>query len=490
MNAECTSLIPRRRFRSDILILSQFLLLGVSILLAWYCAVFSNDPSSLTYALSTWLVALYIWSLLSWRLACGRLFDPYILFFTSVTLFNGGHAFLEVLGLNKNGVLGGKFSPATTANTLCLVALALASLHLGGLVGCFSSRSKESGSGHCLRVEQDDTSCLSARIVGWSLVAISIVPFFAEMRRTVGVVMSYGYFGIYQQAKITGVDSLPRILGGFFIPGIMFLTAGSKHILFVRISAALIVFMYSGLSLFLGRRSRGGYTLISYAWLWDRLIAPLPKTLLAISGFILLFVVFPSIKVVRNISATQRLSMGYVLEAFLSIESPAVAIISEIGGSMGTIAHTMELVPSVRPFDMGVGYLYALLTLLPNLFWDIHPSISRGTGGHWLVWTVEPMTAAVGGGLGFSVIAEAYLNFGWAGVPIVMGIIGFLLGRVVEWSYRSPDPGKAAFLACILASILGLARSETADVVRSIVWYGLLPYALVSMIRRFARKSG
>lgn len=487
MNTECMSLIPRRKFRPEILILSQFLLLGVSILLAWYCAVFSANPGRLIYSLSAWLVALYIWALLSWRFVCRRLFDPYILFFTSVTLFNGGHAFLEILGLNKNGVLGGRFSPATTANTLCLVALALASLHLGGLLGCFACRGKKALDRS--QIEADSYSLLPLRIVGLGLIVISIVPFFAEMRRTVSVVMSSGYFGIFQQEKMTGIDSLPSILSRFFIPGVMFFAVGSKHVALARTLATMAIFIYSGLSLFLGRRSRGGYTLISYAWLWDRLIAPLPKALLGIWGIILLFVVFPSIKVVRNISAAQRMSMGYMLETFLSIESPAVAVIAEIGGSMGTIAHTMELVPNARPFDMGAGYLYALLTLLPNLFWDVHPSIVRGTGGDWLVWTVEPMTAAIGGGLGFSVIAEAYLNFGWIGVPVVMGIIGFLFGRVVERSYSSPDPGRVAFLVCILPSILGLARSETANVLRSIVWYGLFPYAAVHVLRGFVRKT-
>ena len=73
---------------------------------------------------------------------------------------------------------------------------------------------------------------------------------------------------------------------------------------------------------------------------------------------------------------------------------------------------------------------------MPNLFWDIHPTIARGLACDWITETVDPFADLVGGGLGYSFIAEAYLNFGWFGVPIVTGIIGFLFGNL---SYGQKD---------------------------------------------------
>ena len=486
MSTEYGSRVKRGKVKIGGFILCQFFVLGVSILLASCRFLLDVNPEFLAYPLCIWIVLVFMWSLASWYRAYGRLFDPYILFLMSVTVFNAGQAFLEVFHMNKNGLLGGRFSADTIANTLCLVALALASLHLGGLIGYSTSRQRKA---ECHQHEKLNSSrYFDVRLVGWVMLMVSVVPFLMEFKRTIDVVMSSGYFGLYQQEKLTGIDSLSGVLAGFFIPGLIFLIAGSRDMPLRRITMTLVVLVYSGLSIFLGLRSRGGYALISYAWLWDRLMVPLPKVLLAISGLILLLVVFPSVKLIRNMSAVERLTGGYLLKAFLSLDNPVVAIISELGGSMGTIAHTLELVPSYRPFDLGGSYLYALLTVFPNLFWDVHPSIRRGTCSNWLVQTVAPATAAAGGGLGFSVIAEAYLNFSWVGVPLVMAMIGFLVGRTVRWVYSSPDPARVALVACVLPWLLALARAETTDIVRGIVWGGLSPYFAVKVIRWLMKK--
>lgn len=487
MSTEYGSRVKRDKVKIGGFILCQFLVLGVSVLLALCRFSLDVNPELLTYPLCIWIVILFVWSLVSWYWAYRRLFDPYILFLMSVTVFNAGQAFLEVFHMNKNGLLGGRFSADTIANTLCLVALALASLHLGGFMGYSTSRQKKAKLHPYEKLNFGRH--FDVRLVGWVMLMVSVVPFLTEFKRSIDVVMSSGYFGLYQQEKLTGIDSLSGVLAGFFMPGLMFLIAGSRDIPLRRATMTLVVLVYSGLSIFLGLRARGGYTLISYAWLWDRLIAPLPKVLLAISGLILLLVVFPSVRLIRDISAAERLTGGYyILKAFLSLDNPVVIILSELGGSMGVIAHTLELVPSVRAFDMGASYLYALLTVFPNLFWDVHPSISRGTGSDWLVWTVDPVTAAAGGGLGFSVIAEAYLNFGWIGVPLVMGTIGFLVALLVRWMNSSPDPARVALVACILPKIMGLARAETTNVMRSLVWHGLLPYTAVLFVRSLSRR--
>jgi oligosaccharide repeat unit polymerase len=136
-------------------------------------------------------------------------------------------------------------------------------------------------------------------------------------------------------------------------------------------------------------------------------------------------------------------------------------------------------VPLFRDFDLGVGYLYAFFTIIPNLFWEIHPTIAHGLAAHWLVQTVAPASAALGRGYGFSFIAEAYLNFGWIGAPIVLGFIGFLLARLVLWAQRKYEPAKMATVASFLAFFLIYARGESGSIVRPLFWYALLPYFLV-----------
>jgi hypothetical protein len=200
-----------------------------------------------------------------------------------------------------------------------------------------------------------------------------------------------------------------------------------------------------------------------------------------------LFFVFPLISLTRNVSGAERLSGNYLINAFTSIESPGVAIISEMGGTMGTVAHTLELVPISRDYDLGIGYLYALATIVPNLFWVIHPTIAHGIASDWLTWSVDPYTASRGGGLGFSFIAEGYLNFGWFGTPLILGLIGFLYAKFLFWADRFSDAARLATVASFFAFFTFFSRGESSLIVRGLIWYSLAPYFLILLLSHLQR---
>ena len=170
--------------------------------------------------------------------------------------------------------------------------------------------------------------------------------------------------------------------------------------------------------------------------------------------------------------------------AWSAIDNPAMSALSEIGQSMSTVSYTLDLVPAVRPFDLGASYVYAVIAVIPNVGWDVHPTMAHGTLSTWLVRTVEPTTAARGGGLGYSFIAEAYENFGWTGVPMVMIALGWVAGRLSSATRDKHDPAMLAMAATLLSFALIYARAETADFVRSICWYGLAPYLAVRLTSR------
>lgn len=157
-----------------------------------------------------------------------------------------------------------------------------------------------------------------------------------------------------------------------------------------------------------------------------------------------------------------------------------------MGGSMQTVTYTIELVPGTRAYDMGDSYYYAALTAVPNLFWRVNPGVARGLLSDWLIREVDPYTASVGGGLGYSFIAEAYLNFGWWGVPLVLGLIGLLFGGLVLWAGRSGDIARLATVASFASFFLFFARGEAALVVRGLVWYAILPYLAILYLRHAA----
>ena len=463
-----------------------FVLIAQFHLLIFSCAVWGFDLTAgfkeedLIYPASLFILLICVWSLWSWNLFNRSLFDPYSLFLISVAVFNAGQGFLEVFHLNERGILAGAFASETILKSLLLVAMGISGLHLGALLSAGMIRPHYSSVG---TVPSIPGQCL--RWVAWPMLLIGIPFHLLKLRDAGGVVLSSGYSALYQQSAATGIGASEDLLALLWIPGAFFLLAGSKKSLLGVIVATVLVVVNTLVDLLLGKRSEAVLPLIAFAWLWHRHIRRLPAGLLATAAAIMLFVVFPVVFAVRNTSGPERFSSAYLKDAFLSIENPAIATLEEMGGSMLTIAHTVELVPSARPYDCGIHYLYAASTVFPNLFWDLHPAYARGILSSWLVWEVNPFFAQEGGGYGFSCIAEAYLNFGWIGVPAVMLVFGLLYSRFVLWAQRSGDPLRLAMVATHAVFVLKYARSEAGFIVRPFFWYVLLPYALILLVARY-----
>ncbi len=465
--------LNHRSPKGSILVVLQFLIVTVVIFLPILYGLFDSNEDIVIFCESVALLGLFAWSIWSWKTIAKSAFDPYSMFFVAAVVFHGGQAFLEIFHLNPDGILGGEFSAEILVKSLYLVILGVASLHLGALLG--ATRAMESARRTTPR-EKSLPNLRDIRYVGWALLFLSFIPSVYLLKDAISTVMTFGYFALYQREVSTGFGSTSLVLGSYLIPSALFLLAGSKGRSKEILVSVVVVFSFCFVQLFLGYRSYAAMSLIAYAWVWHRCVKPIPRAFLIAAACVVGFVVFPLIREIRQMSGAERSSVDFLVDAFFSLENPIVAIISEMGGTLVTVSHTLDLVPNSRGYDMGVGYMYSLLTPLPNLFWDLHPTIAYGTPTTWLIWAVDPVTARLGGSIGYSFLAEAYLNFGWIGVPITVGIIGFMIGRLGIWADRSGDNAKIAMVASFLAFFLHYVRGESAEAIRPLVWYALIPY--------------
>lgn len=449
--------------------------------------IFKQD--SLIYIFSCVLCGITIWSLWSWYILTKSLFNPYILFFLSAFFFNGGQALIEVLHLNESSniqlwELSNQISPLSSEsiiNTLFLVIIGLAALHLGALISIATEKLRVSN------FESEKTLLISSNnsyIIGKRLIWIAFLPAIYMLKDAVVLVASSGYSSLYTKTAETSYSAAPSIIADFLIPGCFFLLAGSKDKARSKLICVNIFILYAMTYFFLGQRNKAIMPLISFAWMWHNLIRPIPKTfLIGVSSFFL-FIVFPLVGATRNLSGQDRFSFSSFLETFSSIDNPLIASILEMGGSMLTISYTMEIVPKYRDFQMGTDYLYALFTVVPNFFGKLHPTIARGLPNHWLTEQINPQLHFRGGSYGFSFIAEAYLNFGWMGAPIALGVMGFVFVKLILWAVKYCNPAKMAMIATFMSYFLFYARAESTVIVRPLVWYSLIPYLSVCSLKR------
>lgn len=469
----------------------RFLLIGIqglALVVIVILRLFADQARGFVYWISFFVLLQFIWSLWSWKAMTGVWFDPYTIFLIAAYLFNGGRAFLEVFHLNKYGIenfishdgyLIFSFSTSTIASALILVSLGLGAVHLGALSAAARIRNR-----YTIEPSPDLRSARASRLVGWFLLVVSFVPMALTVIEKYRIVMQSGYFGLFQREPVTGFGSLHHALANFMIPGIFFLLVGSKGKPRLLVFCTLLMLFYTSLQAFTGTRLWWAMPLVAYIWLWNWRIAPIPRIFLWLGGASIMFVISPTIMAVRNLPGAERLTFDAYIRGFLSIENPVIAILQEMGGSLLTVAHSLDLIPATRNFDFGLGYLYAMLTIFPNLFWEIHPTIARGTYSSWLVAIVAPAVYYAGGGYGFSFIAEAYANFGWIGAAVVLGLIGFLIAKFALWGRTSKTPESAAAVASYFAFFLIYVRGESALVVRPLIWYAFLPYVMVKFLRK------
>jgi hypothetical protein len=478
-----------RRMRGAQVILTHLcVVIGIVVAYVWVQPLAGWSDGALLHAASAMLLLQLFWSLLSWRLLTESVFDPYGIFVIAAMLFNAGAAYLYLISRNTTGlmILDFSFPIDVTLQTLFYIFLCMAAFHLGALVLAWMRDAPLfSGSG---AVVQQSTSSEEIRFVGWMLITISAVPTALQLKQAIGVVVTSGYFGLYQQNYATGLQAGTQFLSSFIVPGALVLLAGSRDARRGRIVSAAVIGVFAAIQLFLGARYPATAAIIAYAWLWHRVVRPLPRFLILGTAVLAFGVVFPVIGASRDRAADDPYpDTTHVARSGDGLSFTSVLVETE--STTSTIADTMVLVPTTRDYDHGAQYLYGASTLVPNLFWDLHPAVKHGYAGDWVTWIVDPGFAAAGGSLGYSFIAEAFLNWGWVGGPLFLGIVGFVLAKLFFWGCRTGDPARLMVVASFLSSIIFWARGESINVVRPLVWYALVPYGLILLVASINRRG-
>src|SRR5262249_40356038 len=151
-------------------------------------------------------------------------------------------------------ILTGMFPDETVLDTLYLVLLCLAALHLGALLSVSSKRPVPAEAHDASPAKARVPTAADVRATGWLLLLVSVAPAMMLMREAIERVLSGGYFALYQAEQAVGAQGIPNILAWFLVPGAIFLLAGSKGSSVHIAVSAVIVLVNASCQLFLGFR--------------------------------------------------------------------------------------------------------------------------------------------------------------------------------------------------------------------------------------------
>jgi hypothetical protein len=431
----------------------------------------AEDSANYTWYLCVAFTISIGWLLLSSYIVCRDVYHPYFLFLLSAVLFNGGQLILTGVGLlTGNQIVYGRFSEPTLHLTIILIFKSLLMLHLGVLVYLVKRRERR------WPAFNDPLTLKAMRKVGYGIMIVASLPYLAivihELRAS-----AEGYAGLYasNSSLFTAVEG---VVGSMFLPGLLFAFAGNSLDRSRSRLLLAVALLDIGVSLLVGSRAGAIMLACALLFVWTRRFGRIPTV---VTGALLIcaVVTIPAVAALRDFSITERLSASRVMSSLPEDSNVAVAVLDEMGMSIATTAFSIDLVPEQYNFQWGMSYGRAVLLAIPGMGGILNSEEHPVMLADWLIREVDPVAAANNGGLGFSFIAEAYLNFGLFGGPVACGVIGMLIAYLL---FRGNDALSVAFIGCVLLCLPLGSRAESGVIVRCIIWQCVLPVAAVRYV--------
>jgi hypothetical protein len=255
-----------------------------------------------------------------------------------------------------------------------------------------------------------------------------------------------------------------------FSTGLMFLVSGAL-VAAAGASRRGMILLGTGLALALAPIFAKGFrgipltAGITFMVVWY-MKAPRVATRVALVGCAFALVAVPAIRMTRE-------------AALLQVAAPVDQVrpfefFTEAGGSLRPLVETVQAFDSGKQrLWMGRSYALAAARVVPNvsLRWEAAAEEEANlTPDQWVSQRAD------GWKIGFSGVAEPYLNFGVAGVVLYFAALGFLLVRADALARRSPY--WCAVVASTQAALLWTVRNDVMALIRTAAWSAAVVLAI------------
>jgi oligosaccharide repeat unit polymerase len=402
--------------------------------------------------------AALIWSLWSWRYVFQELLCPNMIFLCVAYLFTFSQCLLLVFDLVPEHMnLLSNTAPQLYFKAQVFTLICLLFYHLGSIWGgCQSARAG---------LMPDAAVFKAVKTVALVLLVISVIPYCYITVWKIITVRIHGYGGLYDDSIAmggTGNSQLNKIIGfagSYCLPALLCLLVAYtrdvvKQMWLYAALAAIVLSIF-----FIGGRSDAAILIGLITLYRHYYVKPIKGGVRIFLFLASAFLVLSFLTVVGELrSQKDRSLMDYthVFSEKMITENLVFSAISEMGGSMFPLVATMGLVPEKYPFRYGSTYLYDFLSVVPNFgIWDVHPAMENANLGDWLQKTLK-----LNYGPGYSLVAEAYINWGLFGFVFFV-VQGFVFGRVfslvsIKNAFSRPD----IFCFCLIVLLFTIKTNR------------------------------
>ena len=172
------------------------------------------------------------------------------------------------------------------------------------------------------------------------------------------------------------------------------------------------------------------------------------------------------------------------------LDDPISGFFISMSSPYQTLMATVQVVPFREGYHLGRDYLSSLAVALPFrsvVFRLMGIGFDRLPPSQWVLLTLNPGRRA---GPGYLQLAEAYLQFGAAGVAALYLALGWGLVRLWRRMLRTAwDPRLLAFCLILMMETLLWVRNSSTFIVRAVAWGWVLVYLAPRILGVLGRRS-
>lgn len=399
-----------------------------------------------------------------------KLISPYVIFLIVMYIFQTGQSLMYPFDIISDRDLVG-FYGITRASVFKAQLVSFSFLSFFQ-IGSLLYKTKEQRK----FVDQSQYKKQNKRViqVGWFLAIISFYPYYDELISRALLSMMEGYGALYEGEAKIGMANLQSMLADYFIPALICLFIGYRKSKLKRNIVLATLLFNSAVILVTGGRTEAVIILALILILQNYLVKSFTKKGLIVIGAagMVILVLLANISKMRS-NTSRNIEDTFEFQSDDN-ENAIVEAISEMGGTMFCQIWTEEIVSRTGNYRMGTSYAYSFTSVIPNLgFWEIHPAKEHANLSSWL--TKEKRLSF---GTGFSMVAEAYVNFWYFGT-LFMALLGYLATAIFGRLNNAISAGNIAFIAFILVLFwfsLKIPRNSFIGVVRAIFYFALPIY--------------
>ena len=369
--------------------------------------------------------------------------SPRFLFYISFCIFHMGQFFLYALGIEYDYFFNNSFYMSFVKGDSALILVLKYSIFASCLmaIGLSLTGKSEIRLNTDIMYSSTEYSREQKSIfkkVGTILFIISFPLTFIYVAVEIYIVTLYGYSGLRSvvgQSIMGGSIAIASKFAQFFVPSVLLirLTTDSKK---VKKYLNIILIIYIAVYFYIGQRTIS-LSLFLVLLLLRREDGKndsglLKRVLLIVCAFVAMILFY-------NLSMMNRGgSDGAFTGSFFGIIK---SFIGECGFTAYCFAIIASICPITKPYTYGMSYLASLSGFIPS-FLDFTGILSKIIYYGTEFWITESIGFDFG--IGYSLAAESYYNFGKFGL-IAIFFIGIIIGKVLSYSETSQYHSKNLF---------------------------------------------